>query len=159
MQEFLKSVHEQMYKLAEAEASSSSSSHPQSSSTTTSTSTSASTSISTPTRPTNSSDNSQRVNEHIGPVQFNMGGIQVDADEMVRKLKERGEKKNEYGPGTPEGTKKQNEELAQFFQGLLEKGRKGSPRVASGAGGGAGAGRDGRTGTPGRSTGAGGEGG
>ncbi|KAI4172335.1 MAG: hypothetical protein LQ343_003593 [Gyalolechia ehrenbergii] len=153
MQEFLKSIHEQMYKLAEAEASSSSS-HPQSSSTTTtSTSTSASTSISTPTRPTNSSDNSQRVNEHIGPVQFNMGGIQVDADEMVKKLKERGEKKNEYGPGTPEGTKKQNEELAQFFQGLLEKGRKGSPRVASGAG------RDGRTGTPGRSGGAGEEGG
>lgn len=82
-----------------------------------------------------------------------MGGIQVDADEMVKKLKERGEKKNEYGPGTPEGTKKQNEELAQFFQGLLEKGRKGSPRVASGAG------RDGRTGTPGRSGGAGEEGG
>lgn len=31
-------------------------------------------------------DNS-RVNEHIGPVQFNMGGIQVDADDMLRKLK------------------------------------------------------------------------
>jgi dynein light intermediate chain 1 len=28
-----------------------------------------------------------RVNEHIGPVQFNMGGIQVDADDMLRKLK------------------------------------------------------------------------
>ena len=32
-------------------------------------------------------DDSGRVNEHIGPVQFNMGGIQVDADDMVRKLK------------------------------------------------------------------------
>jgi dynein light intermediate chain 1 len=28
-----------------------------------------------------------RVHEHIGPVQFNMGGIQVDADDMLRKLK------------------------------------------------------------------------
>lgn len=30
-----------------------------------------------------------RVNEHIGPVQFNMGGIQVDADDMLQKLKVR----------------------------------------------------------------------
>jgi dynein light intermediate chain 1 len=29
----------------------------------------------------------QRVLEHIGPVQFNMGGIQVDADDMVQRLK------------------------------------------------------------------------
>lgn len=28
-----------------------------------------------------------RVLEHIGPVQFNMGGIQVDADDMVQRLK------------------------------------------------------------------------
>lgn len=28
-----------------------------------------------------------RVSEHIGPVQFNMGGIQVDAEDMLRKLK------------------------------------------------------------------------
>ena len=27
--------------------------------------------------------------EHIGPVQFNMGGIQVDADDMVQRLKVR----------------------------------------------------------------------
>ncbi|PGH05949.1 hypothetical protein AJ80_08261 [Polytolypa hystricis UAMH7299] len=32
-------------------------------------------------------DETTRVNEHIGPVQFNMGGIQVDADDMLRKLK------------------------------------------------------------------------
>ena len=32
-------------------------------------------------------DEMGRVNEHIGPVQFNMGGIQVDADDMLRKLK------------------------------------------------------------------------
>ncbi len=62
-----------------------------------------------------------------------MGGIQVDADEMVKHLKEKGDKeKKGYGPGTPEKTKKQNEELAQFFAGLMEKGRgKGSPRVGS----------------------------
>lgn len=30
-----------------------------------------------------------RVLEHIGPVQFNMGGIQVDADDMVQRLKVR----------------------------------------------------------------------
>jgi dynein light intermediate chain 1, cytosolic len=28
-----------------------------------------------------------RVAEHIGPVQFNMGGIQVDADDMLQRLK------------------------------------------------------------------------
>lgn len=28
-----------------------------------------------------------RVNEHIGPVQFNMGGIQVDADDMLKRIK------------------------------------------------------------------------
>jgi dynein light intermediate chain 1 len=30
-----------------------------------------------------------RVNEHIGPIQFNMGGIQVDADDMLKRLKVR----------------------------------------------------------------------
>ncbi|KAI4136583.1 MAG: hypothetical protein L6R39_007717, partial [Caloplaca ligustica] len=106
-----------MNKLAEQEASASAASSSQPSSTTLSTSGAASTNnISTPTRPAPSADaGNSRVNEHIGPVQFNMGGIQVDADEMVRKLRERGaggDKKKEYGPGTPEGTKKQNEELA-----------------------------------------------
>ena len=32
-------------------------------------------------------DDEGRVNEHIGPVQFNMGGIQVDADDMLQRLK------------------------------------------------------------------------
>jgi hypothetical protein len=30
-----------------------------------------------------------RVSEHIGPVQFNMGGIQVDADDMLQRLRVR----------------------------------------------------------------------
>ncbi len=33
--------------------------------------------------------NKGRVIEHIGPVQFNMGGIQVDADDMLQRLKVR----------------------------------------------------------------------
>lgn len=32
-------------------------------------------------------DNEKSVSEHIGPVQFNMGGIQVDADDMLQRLK------------------------------------------------------------------------
>ena len=85
-----------------------------------------------------------------------MGGIQVDADEMVKHLKEKGDKeKKGYGPGTPEGTKKQNEELAQFFAGLMEKGRgKGSPRVGSARRDGVSSAGEGGTGTPKRGTGA-----
>ena len=29
----------------------------------------------------------EMISDHIGPVQFNMGGIQVDADDMVQRLK------------------------------------------------------------------------
>ncbi|KAF3353943.1 hypothetical protein VdG1_07842 [Verticillium dahliae VDG1] len=39
-----------------------------------------------------------KVSEHIGPVQFNMGGIQVDADDMVQRLKDR------QAYGTPDPT-------------------------------------------------------
>lgn len=79
-----------------------------------------------------------------------MGGIQVDADEMVKHLKEKSDKeKKGYGPGTPEGTKKQNEELALFFATLMEKGRgKGSPRVGSGSARRDGASGEERVGTP-----------
>lgn len=31
----------------------------------------------------------ERVREHVGPVQFNVGGIQVDADDMLKRLKVR----------------------------------------------------------------------
>ena len=37
----------------------------------------------------NNKTSDDRVNEHIGPVQVNMGGIQVDADDMVKRLKNR----------------------------------------------------------------------
>ena len=88
------------------------------------------------------------VNEHIGPVQFNMGGIQVDADDMLQRLKSRdrsqaqsragavekiGMSKESYTPTTstpqkPSNPKADNEALANFFAGLMKKDRTGSPR-------------------------------
>ncbi|KAK2735736.1 hypothetical protein FQN55_002019 [Onygenales sp. PD_40] len=87
-------------------------------------------------------DEPSRVNEHIGPVQFNMGGIQVDADDMLRKLKEREAnrtpvRKDTAGPQTPTTSpgsggagddKMQNQALASFFAGLVNKKATGSPR-------------------------------
>ncbi|KUL92156.1 hypothetical protein ZTR_02520 [Talaromyces verruculosus] len=76
-------------------------------------------------------DESGHVNEHIGPVQFNMGGIQVDADDMLRKLKEREANrtpKKEITSSTgPTDEKAQNQALASFFAGLVKK-PGGSPR-------------------------------
>ncbi len=82
-----------------------------------------------------------RVKEHIGPVQFNMGGIQVDADDMLKKLKVCGDlewfnrlliKKQdreanrtpepETAPVTSPDGKTQNEALATFFAGLMKRG-------------------------------------
>ncbi|KAI5301555.1 hypothetical protein KEM56_001606 [Ascosphaera pollenicola] len=85
-----------------------------------------------------------RVNEHIGPVQFNMGGIQVDAEDMLRKLKEReanrtpirrdtlGTPPQPSSSGSPSSShhqggsniddgKMQNQALASFFAGLVKK--------------------------------------
>ncbi|KAF7549088.1 hypothetical protein G7Z17_g6622 [Cylindrodendrum hubeiense] len=72
------------------------------------------------------------VSEHIGPVQFNMGGIQVDADDMLQRLKDR----NAY-TASPEGEGEEgenpagnmakdfdNDQLQSFFTGLMN--RKGS---------------------------------
>ncbi|KAH7409772.1 dynein [Phaeosphaeria sp. MPI-PUGE-AT-0046c] len=74
------------------------------------------------------------VEEHIGPVQFNMGGIQVNADEMVKRLQDR-EANRSSEPGSPpantqEAGKMDNEKLMSFFSGLLNKGPGGSPRGA-----------------------------
>ncbi|CAI4211207.1 unnamed protein product [Parascedosporium putredinis] len=41
------------------------------------------------------------VSDHIGPVQFNMGGIQVDADDMVQRLKDRQDYSSTPDPTTP----------------------------------------------------------
>ena len=80
------------------------------------------------------------ISDQIGPVQFNMGGIQVDADEMLQRLKngagkpkqlEESQLPDTYRPYTPPkpGTEKaNNEQLASFFAGLMKKDRTGSPR-------------------------------
>ena len=91
----------------------------------------------------NNKPHDERVNEHIGPVQVNMGGIQVDADDMLKKLRSRKEDM-QSGSGTPEVTsaekapkipddmKAQNEALNSFFAGLMKRGASGSPRGTPG---------------------------
>lgn len=82
-----------------------------------------------------------RISEQIGPVQVNMGGIQVDADDVVRKLQHQSarEKGESDGEGTPKGKKEgatmstpdmkaQNEALQSFFSGLIKRGPSNSPR-------------------------------
>ncbi|KAL1957723.1 hypothetical protein VTO42DRAFT_5566 [Malbranchea cinnamomea] len=104
-------------------------------------------------------DDTGRVNEHIGPVQFNMGGIQVDADDMLRKLKEREANRVAAAaasnlPTSPDSTvgplssaspsaisttgmtvtgeeKVQNQALASFFANLVKKSGGSSPRSGS----------------------------
>ncbi|EAW12774.1 dynein family protein [Aspergillus clavatus NRRL 1] len=68
-------------------------------------------------------EDNTRVNEHIGPVQFNMGGIQVDADDMVRKLKEREASRSQRKEilSSPGDEKAHNQALANFFAGLVKK--------------------------------------
>ncbi|KAF1999050.1 dynein [Amniculicola lignicola CBS 123094] len=67
------------------------------------------------------------VEEHIGPVQFNMGGIQVNADEMVRRLQDREANRTTspeipISPELPSDAKSENEKLASFFAGLANRG-------------------------------------
>ena len=80
------------------------------------------------------------VSDQIGPVQFNMGGIQVNADEMLQRLKNREGRGTSDKPRseiqtpntqTPSKTggdhKAQNEQLANFFSSLVTKNRSSSP--------------------------------
>lgn len=75
-----------------------------------------------------------RVSEHIGPVQFNVGGIQVDAEDMLKRLKDRGmegtPERSLQTPASPEA-KSQNEALASFFAGLMKRGGSNSPKAAT----------------------------
>jgi dynein light intermediate chain 1 len=82
-------------------------------------------------------DSVNRVNEHIGPVKFNMGGIQVDAEDMLNSLRNKDREETPgpeaepaastpAGTATPDGGKQQNEALASFFAGLIKKG--GTPK-------------------------------
>ncbi|KAJ5104904.1 hypothetical protein NUU61_002251 [Penicillium alfredii] len=74
-------------------------------------------------------DDQGRVNEHIGPVQFNMGGIQIDADDMLKKLRDREASRSQRKEGisSPGDEKAHNQALANFFAGLVKK-PGGSPR-------------------------------
>ena len=95
----------------------------------------------------NSREHDERVSEQIGPVRVNMGGIQVDADDMLKRLKNRGERDHSRsktperdvsgGIGvaaaqTPEEQRIENEKLSSFFANLAKRGVSGSPRNTPG---------------------------
>ena len=75
--------------------------------------------------------------EHIGPYQINVGGIQVDAEEVTRRMQEAGRKRgnesprkegglNSSGRQTPDGGKSTNEAYKDFFANLMKKGKGGT---------------------------------
>jgi dynein light intermediate chain 1 len=84
---------------------------------------------------TSGDDTSGVVEEHIGPVQFNMGGIHVNADEMVKRLQDRaGEASRSSEPkaSTPDADNNMsNDKLMSFFSGLINKGGANSPARGS----------------------------
>ena len=65
-----------------------------------------------------------RVNEHLGPVQFNMGGIQVDADDALKTLREREATRStdDSKATSPEPNSESNENFNSFFAGLMNRG-------------------------------------
>ncbi|KAI9711573.1 MAG: hypothetical protein M1820_002138 [Bogoriella megaspora] len=73
-------------------------------------------------------DRGRGVNEQIGPVQFNMGGIQVDADDMLKRLKNRNafstpEKERTSSPiAQSEGNGMSNEAMRLYFASLAKTG-------------------------------------
>ena len=73
----------------------------------------------TPTRDTQPEGGGLR--EHIGPVQFNIGGIDVDADDMLKSLKDReaGRSSDDSSFVTSPDGKLETEKLASFFAGLM----------------------------------------
>ena len=93
---------------------------------------------------TASGSSQDRISDQIGPVQVNMGGIQVDADDVVRRLQNQSNRNTTTkGDGVDEGTPKgkgegatmstpdmkaQNEALQNFFSGLVKRGQANSPR-------------------------------
>ena len=101
---------------------------------------------STPSTTQTTTSTHERMSDQIGPVQVNMGGIQVDADDVVRKLQhqtKRDRSARRDGEGEGEGTprskkeganmstpemKAQNEDLQKFFKNLMNRGASNSPR-------------------------------
>ncbi|KAI5791833.1 dynein light intermediate chain-domain-containing protein [Geopyxis carbonaria] len=77
-------------------------------------------------------EGAERVMEHVGPVQFNVGGIHVDAENMLERLKERdagrvGEQPAPIQQQTVAEGKSQNEVLSAFFNSLMKKKGKQPP--------------------------------
>lgn len=102
-------------------------------------------------------DASGVVEEHIGPVQFNMGGIQVNADEMVKRLQvsskhcqsavnecmvkqrlilrqdreaSRSTESDSPLPKAQDASKMDNDKLRSFFSNLVNKAPSNAPRGA-----------------------------
>jgi dynein light intermediate chain 1, cytosolic len=97
-----------------------------------------------------------RISEQTGPYNINVGGIQVDAEEVTRRIREResdrdrdnssnrtprkelggGSSGQGSGVATPDGGRVNNEALANYFAGLMKKakGSSESPRGGSGSG-------------------------
>ncbi|KAH7316705.1 dynein light intermediate chain-domain-containing protein [Stachybotrys elegans] len=73
------------------------------------------------------------ISEHIGPVQFNMGGIQVDADDMLQRIKDRNAPLAASETTIPEAEatagnmakEYDTDQLQNFFSGLM-RGKGGS---------------------------------
>ncbi|KAI4765592.1 hypothetical protein E4T52_09282 [Aureobasidium sp. EXF-3400] len=114
---------------------------------------------STPSHSSTDDSGSRAMAEHVGPVQFNMGGIQYDADEVLRRLKERNKPVASPSPagittpfspqspapassnGTTQDTAKDlpTENLEAYFASLMKGGRgansaQNSPRPTRDAG-------------------------
>ncbi|KFA80804.1 hypothetical protein S40288_04768 [Stachybotrys chartarum IBT 40288] len=69
------------------------------------------------------------ISEHIGPVQFNMGGIQVDADDMLQRIKDRNAPLASSDTALPDTDTSagnlakdfDNDQLQNFFSGLMNR--------------------------------------
>ncbi|ODM20741.1 hypothetical protein SI65_03794 [Aspergillus cristatus] len=73
-------------------------------------------------------DNNGRVNEYIGPVEYNKDGIQVDVDASLQGIKEREAKRGKEALVSSGDEKAHNQALADFFAGLVRKPQsRGSP--------------------------------
>ncbi|KAI5796336.1 dynein light intermediate chain-domain-containing protein, partial [Peziza echinospora] len=78
------------------------------------------------------------VRDHVGPVQFNVGGIQMDADDMVKGIKVRKEESKSFPPKTQNpkpnslpSPSSQTEVLSAFFSSLMSRGPTGAAKNPS----------------------------
>ncbi|KAL1841191.1 hypothetical protein VTK73DRAFT_3566 [Phialemonium thermophilum] len=76
-----------------------------------------------------------RLNDHIGPVQFNVGGIQVDADDIVQRLKDRQVYGSSPEPASPEADHaiedpRDTDTMQAFFNQLMKRGGHRTERLA-----------------------------